>query len=351
MYWSGAISNNFVDQTTHKVLSFMNAFGGIEWEVKDNGFSLASFVSGQSKKSYVLSMRSSINKINVDRLGSLIQSLTSPQWPENILGRIDHERVFRGKNIYAEYCQSCHEINSGQPDDLVNSYFVDVNSIGTDPKSASDTAIRTSLSGNFEDTYQSTEVGEMLIGESIHSILLAKAMLPVVWVSPDPDKSFIRRQIDKAKMFIDFYFAPGYSAMKTFRNGTYSPSDTANPVRALHSYRAKPLNGIWATAPYLHNGSVPTLYDLLLPVRRVGDPEDGEYRPAMFTTGSREFDPVKVGFKTEGFDGFQYDTSKPGNLNVGHEFGSGKAVQPFGIVLPALTVEQRWELLEFLQTL
>ncbi|HXN89839.1 MAG TPA: hypothetical protein VN890_10925 [Methylocella sp.] len=45
-----------------------------------------------------------------------------------------------------------------------------------------------------------------------------------------------------------------------------------------------------ATAPCLHNGSVPTLYDLLLP------PSD---RPTSFYAGTREFDPVKVGFKTE----------------------------------------------------
>ncbi len=56
----------------------------------------------------------------------------------------------------------------------------------------------------------------------------------------------------------------------------------------LHlGYIARPLNGIWATAPYLHNGSVPTLYDLLLPA---------EQRPRTFYTGSNEFDPVKVGY-------------------------------------------------------
>jgi hypothetical protein len=55
-------------------------------------------------------------------------------------------------------------------------------------------------------------------------------------------------------------------------------------------YKFRPLTGIWATAPYLHNGSVPTLYDLLLP------PSD---RPTSFYVGTREFDPVKVGFKTE----------------------------------------------------
>src|SRR5260370_17068936 len=55
------------------------------------------------------------------------------------------------------------------------------------------------------------------------------------------------------------------------------------------AYKGRPLTGIWATPPYLHNGSVPTLYDLLLP------PED---RPKSFYLGSREFDPAKVGYVT-----------------------------------------------------
>ncbi|WP_346659235.1 hypothetical protein [Bradyrhizobium sp. CW7] len=51
-------------------------------------------------------------------------------------------------------------------------------------------------------------------------------------------------------------------------------------------YRARPLDGVWATAPYLHNGSVPTLKDMLLPQGR---------RPNSFCVGSRKFDPVGVG--------------------------------------------------------
>ena len=62
-----------------------------------------------------------------------------------------------------------------------------------------------------------------------------------------------------------------------------------NEFRGLLAYRARPLNGIWATAPYLHNGSVPSLYDLLLPSAQ---------RPRIFYVGSWEFDPVHVGVET-----------------------------------------------------
>lgn len=62
-----------------------------------------------------------------------------------------------------------------------------------------------------------------------------------------------------------------------------------NTEHPFLGYIARPLNGIWATAPYLHNGSVPSLYDLLLPQ---------EQRPTTFYTGSHEFDPSRVGYLT-----------------------------------------------------
>ena len=85
--------------------------------------------------------------------------------------------------------------------------------------------------------------------------------------------------------------------------------------------RVDPAGGKSATAPYLHNGSVPTLYDLLLP------PSD---RPKSFYVGTREFDPGKVGFKTEqsAENSFLFrvfdDQGNPiqGNLNSGHDYNN-----------------------------
>ena len=57
--------------------------------------------------------------------------------------------------------------------------------------------------------------------------------------------------------------------------------------RALLAYKARPLNGIWTGAPYLHNGSVPNLYELLLPAAG---------RSETFYIGSWEYDPVRVGY-------------------------------------------------------
>jgi cytochrome c peroxidase len=114
-----------------------------------------------------------------------------------------------------------------------------------------------------------------------------------------------------------------------------------NEWRAPMAYRARPLNGIWATAPYLHNGSVPSLYQMLLPAER---------RDASFYVGSRQFDPRNVGFTTTAFNGgFRFDTSIPGNGNRGHEFRDGPLGS--GVIGPELTDEQRREIVEYLKTL
>ena len=112
------------------------------------------------------------------------------------------------------------------------------------------------------------------------------------------------------------------------------------------AYKGRPLTGIWATPPYLHNGSVPTLYDLLLPP---------DQRPASFSLGTREFDPVKVGYVTEPTadnrplwpdEIFVFrardESGNPiaGNANMGHDYGNA-ALQP----------EDRMALIEYMKAI
>ncbi len=102
-------------------------------------------------------------------------------------------------------------------------------------------------------------------------------------------------------------------------------------------YANHPLDGIWARSPYLHNGSVPTLRDLLEPSAR---------RPAVWYRGSDELDLVKVGYRSDaaapGGHLFRYDTSRPGNANTGHEG------RPYGTDLPASAKDA---LVEYMKTL
>jgi hypothetical protein len=85
--------------------------------------------------------------------------------------------------------------------------------------------------------------------------------------------------------------------------------------RKTYGYANMPLDGLWLRAPYLHNGSVPTLRDLLEPAAN---------RPRAFYRGDDVYDPVRVGFVSnvaarDGVRFFRYDTAVPGNANVGHE--------------------------------
>jgi mono/diheme cytochrome c family protein len=88
--------------------------------------------------------------------------------------------------------------------------------------------------------------------------------------------------------------------------------------RKTDGYANHPLDGIWARAPYLHNGSVPTLRDLLDPPER---------RPTAFYRGYDVYDQARVGFVTDvaeenGRRFFRYDTSIPGNSSAGHVYGT-----------------------------
>jgi mono/diheme cytochrome c family protein len=114
---------------------------------------------------------------------------------------------------------------------------------------------------------------------------------------------------------------------------------------AHQGYQAPPLDGVWATAPYFHNGSVPTVYHVL----------NSKARPKIYTrsyrTGREDYDPVKVGWKVTVLDrspeakmsGAErrkiYDTTRPGHGNGGHTFGDD------------LTEEERAAVIEYLKTL
>ena len=87
--------------------------------------------------------------------------------------------------------------------------------------------------------------------------------------------------------------------------------------RKTDGYANHPLDGIWLRSPYLHNGSVPTLRDLL---------EPPEKRPQVFYRGNDVFDPERVGFVSniaeEGNKSyFKFDTALLGNSNRGHLYG------------------------------
>ena len=114
----------------------------------------------------------------------------------------------------------------------------------------------------------------------------------------------------------------------------FGPPFKFDAYRKTNGYSNLPLDGCWARPPYLHNGSVPTLWDLLQPV---------EQRPKVFYTGYDVYDPQHVGFVTSGPEaervGFKYEVCTSGNSQVGHTYGT------------QLKDGEKWELIEYMKTL
>ena len=219
---------------------------------------------------------------NLIRLESLAAKLQTPRWPEEVFGKPDAARVARGAIHYQKECASCHDSSQeGKFPDRV----ISLEDLGTDPN-----RLR-----NF-----ATPVGSEPFSQALGAAL-----------EKVEQKAFAREHI------------------------TAEEAKSLEPPRVVwrtsKGYAARPIDGAWATAPYLHNGSVPTLLDLLRPPAE---------RPKTFLTGSREFDPHKVGFVHDGAAGgtFLLDTALDGNHNTGHLYGT------------TLPEAQRLDLLEYLKT-
>jgi Cytochrome C oxidase, cbb3-type, subunit III len=248
--------------------------------------------------------------------------LKSPAWPEAVFGPIDQAKAQKGAELYKQQCQHCHlpPVNSPELQDpkyweagqqgktFLKLNVIPLDEIGTDPREATDWASRTAVTG--------------VLGLGIVSA--AEGLRAVTGKIRDMN----------------------YDAMNLTPEQREEWSGYRDPgVVAPLAYRARPLGGLWATPPFLHNGSVPNVYQLLSPADR---------RDKTFYVGSREFDPKLVGYSTAKIDGaFEFQTDQPndphpGNSNAGHEFSdrSGK-----GVIGRELTDDERWAIIEYLKTL
>lgn len=246
--------------------------------------------------------------LNLHKIEMLLEKLQPPKWPEQILGQIDQAKAERGKALYTQHCASCHESKLGPPNEFGKSFLVidmtPLDVIGTDPTTAT----------NFSKRMVRTP------GLSLPDPMPAPAALQAV-----------ADQVEKMK-YKELNIPPDKQVeLNGFR---------ANRLRAPLAYRARNMNGIWASPPYLHNGSVPNLYEMMLPASQ---------RSRTFYVGSMEFDPKRVGYKAAMTPGaFKFDTSIKGNSNAGHSYENGPRSR--GVIGPALTEDERWAIVEYLKT-
>jgi len=249
--------------------------------------------------------------------------LKSPRWPSDVLPAIDEKLAAQGGELYKVHCQECHrppvstkaffDFNNkdwwtknelGQP--VVKIENIPIEHIGTDPAQAADMAARTVATPPH-----------LGITETGFGFALGQLVAKTVNVIYD------QRKLDEKQ--------------RNALNG-----NMPNEIQGKLEYQVRPLNGVWATPPYLHNGSVPNVYLLLSPV---------DERPKKFYLGNREYDPVNLGYKYDKLtNGFEFDTSIRGNWNTGHEFAD-KPPKTKGVIGKKLAPDERKAIIEYLKTL
>jgi processive rubber oxygenase RoxA-like protein len=252
---------------------------------------------------------------NLNRLEHVVYKLRPPEWPADVFGAIDGTKAAKGRDLYDRQCANCHEKPFAiTPTGLVVYQLFTLKETGISPL----------IAQNFDEPV-------IVDGKSVRFAAAAFGAL-----------ENLKKQYYAANAISQETQAEweGRSRRpppqwKPEMRSTLADADKYPDSRGGRVSPAKPLAGIWATAPYLSNGSVANMWDLLTPPAA---------RPRTFSLGSREYDVQKLGYRTTPdpkapAPAFEFDTSQTGNSNAGHVYGT------------TLSDEDKWALIEFLKTL
>ncbi|MDH4582563.1 hypothetical protein E8F20_11875 [Pseudomonas sp. BN415] len=278
---------------------------------------------------------SSVRVRDLHTLEETLKKLTPPTWPEAVLGKVDLARASQGRALFVENCAYCHAPNVVPPEQRMaagrdpewHMRIVPIDIIGTDSTTADNIADhRFDISKLGWTHEQLAKLDVKLFGANLGQVDFSN-------ISSAKGLAYITAFVEDQA-----YKQAGISGDERARmDGFGLPIG----VQEKRGYKARPLDGIWATPPFLHNGSVPTLFQLLSPVTE---------RVSQFNVGSFEYDPKFVGFQTSAFPGsFLLDTTIKGNGNRGHEFRDG--CRKDGVIGRALSPDERLALIEYLKVL
>jgi hypothetical protein len=219
--------------------------------------------------------------------------------------RIDQSLARQGESVYREYCWECHgerEAPFRQPGD----------------------------GGKVGEITPLAEIGTDRWRLDSYTPELAKAQSSIYSGYPEAGEEVCRAYFENVcEAAVD-----DDAEYRALRAQCYPARFTH--FRKTYGYANLPLDGLWLRAPYLHNGSVPNLRQLL---------EPAPSRDRVFYTGYEVYDYDDVGFVTRGPDaaarGWRFDTTEPGNGNEGHDG------EQYGTLLDA---ERKAALIEYLKT-
>ncbi len=261
--------------------------------------------------------RSSVLIRELHCLETLLQRLRPPVWEESLLGEIALDKAAHGRRLFRAHCKGCHGPHvyseDQQPSPLKpvewQMKLVPVEEIGTDPHAANNF-----LDNRFDA--QMLDPGNPTLAD----------------VAAGPGLEFVTGEVIKRK-----YDELGLTEAE---QETFNGFGRDIAAQELRCYKARPLHGIWATPPFLHNGSVRTVYQLLSPE---------EERDQQFVIGTRAYDTRNLGYETfEDKGGVLFDTSLPGNANTGHQFRNDGGA---GVIGRGLTEDERYAIIEYLKVM
>jgi hypothetical protein len=252
-----------------------------------------------------LRWESSLRVHNLYEIEEQLSHLKSPVWPANVLGDVDSAQSQRGRALFDQTCSRCHGISqiTGTAPTEWAVHTIPYKVIGTDPDEVLMFA-GSRFDGSIVGLSKSTPGGLGIAEMTGH--LLGAAYKEAGITTP---------------ALIAQYNGWGRTGYATAPCG----------------YKARPLVGVWATPPFLHNGSVPSVYDLL-----------SDTRPAHPILGNSEYDPDKLGTVQEATsETLTLDTASLGNSNKGHWF-TNDTTRP-GRIGPALTEAQKYDIIGYLK--
>ena len=337
-------------------------------------------------------LETSVRLDSILKMEQSLAALQSPQWPQEF-GAIDAAKAARGERLYNDTCLGCHGLldakntkselpliaspgsattkgfiymqplfaADARPEDFLKSVHPGAGTIGTDPGMACNAMMHVVPAGRLAGTTNQQgmtkantdkEFGEDAVSTDLLRVLIQRD------VTNHMSDNFLMFAENQLEAFGGVILGWIYQPFEEEYTGQGTSADPLEPLRVrmqncvaamrmvravnpdspLPVYKARPLNGIWATAPFLHNGSVPTLDDLLKPQAE---------RPVQFGLIDGEMDTQKLGLRdrkgepgADLFSVFGEDgTVITGNWNGGHEYGTG------------LNADERADLIEYVKGL